>query len=324
MKLIQEIITLYNAFNRQQSNPLAPLMIQYKDYAGWQQKQLAADLMNQSRNFWLSNFEDEIPSLRFPADFQRTGKTNFEGVAKNYIIRKGLVKEIKAACAESGTTLFMFLLSAVNALVYRHTGRKDIVLGSPIAGRSHVDLENQVGLFVNMLMFRTKFQSDTTFQELLTHVKNNALEAYNHSMYPFAQLVEDIDAVYGRNMNNFFDIAVQLQNAKFNKTKTLQFDGIKVDNFLPNSYSSKFELTFNFEDLEEEEEISLDIEYKTSLFKETTINKLKEELFMLLEMVTKDQSLTLRQIRNELANRDDNQPMGLLGAVIEKGISTDY
>jgi mycobactin peptide synthetase MbtE len=322
--LIQEIITLYNAFNRQQNNPLLPLKIQYKDYVGWQQKQLAADLMNQSRNFWLSNFEEEIPLLQFPADFSRTGKSSFEGVTKNYVIKKSLVKEIKAACTGSGTTLFMFLLSAVNALVYRYTGRKDIVFGSPIAGRSHSDLENQVGLFVNMLMFRTKFQSGITFQELLTNVKNNALEAYNHSMYPFAQLVEDIDAVYGRNMNNFFDIAVQLQNAKFNKTKTLQFDGIKVDNFLPNSYSSKFELTFNFEDLEEEEEISLDIEYKTSLFKETTINKLKEDLFMLLEMVTKDQSLTLRQIRNELASKDDNQPMDLLGAVIEKGISTDY
>ena len=322
--LIQEIIALYNAFNRKEENPLEPLKIQYKDYVGWQQKQLAGDMMNKSRNYWLSAFEEEINALQFPADFPRSEKADFEGVAKNYTISSDLVRDIKKVCRETDTTLFMFLLSAINALAYRYTGRKDTVFGSPIAGRAHSDLENQVGLFVNMLLFRTKFKSDDSFRELLAKVKSNAMEAYQHSMYPFAQLVEDIDAVYGRNMNNCFDVAVQLQNAKFSKTKNLQFDQLAIDNFLPNSYSSKFEITFNFEDLEEEGVLTLDIEYKTGLFKETTIDKLKEELFALLEMVTKDPAATISQLRNELAGKDNNQPSNLLGALIEKGISTDY
>lgn len=322
--MIQEIITLYNTFSRKEENPLEPLRIQYKDYVGWQQQQLTGDMMNKSRNYWLSAFEEEVPPLQFPADFSRNEITDFEGLAKSYTISVDLLRSIKKVCTETDTTLFMFLLSAINALAYRYTGRKDTVFGSPIAGRAHSDLENQVGLYVNMLLFRTKFQPDDSFRELLAKVKTNAIQAYQHSMYPFTQLVEDIDAVYGRKMSNYFDVAVQLQNAKFSKTKSLQFDQLTIDNFLPNSYSSKFEITFNFEELEEDSVLMLDIEYKTSLFKESTIDRLKEELFVLLEMVAKNPAITINQVRSELVDRDKCQPINFLGALIEKGISTDY
>lgn len=322
--LVYEIVTLYNAFNDGKTNPLSPLRIQYKDYVAWQKKQMTDEAMAKSREYWFSQFEDELPSTKLPADFPRSGTPDFEGAAKNYRISRSLTKSIKQFCAESDSTLFMFLLNAVNILVYRYTSQKDIVLGSPISGRSHSDLEDQIGLFVNMLVFRTKVRSEMTFAELLAAVKDNATEAYQHSMYPFAQLVEDIDSVYSRNGENIFDIVVQLQNAKLNKTKNLQFDGVKVKNYLPNSYTSKFDITFNFEDLEDEESISLDIEYKTGLFSESTINRLKEDLVKLFTIATENNVLTLKEMRNALLNQGDQRQVNRVVAIMEKGISTDY
>lgn len=321
--VIQEITSLYNAFNKGETNSLAPLKIQYKDYVNWQHKQLGGDALHRSRNYWLSKFENEIPPLQFPTDYIRQNEQDFEGGAKNYSINADLVKKIKNQCDQKNCTLFMYLLSAVNVLVYKYTGRRDIVFGSPIAGRSHPDLENQIGLYVNMLALRTTFDSGMSFSTLLELVKKNSMEAFEHATYPFAQFVEDIDSVYGRK-TNFFDIVVQLQNAKLNKTKELQLDGINFDNFLPNSYSSKFEITFNFEDIDATNEIALDIEYKTGLFKPDTIEKLKDDLFRLLQIVTEKPMLTIRDVRKELTQEDNTQPTRELEAFIEHGIDTDY
>jgi non-ribosomal peptide synthetase component F len=218
----------------------------------------------------------------------------------------------------------MFLLSTVNVLLYRFTGQKDILLGSPMAGRLHKDLEDQIGLFVNMLVFRTGFNPDMTFEELIAIVKKNALDTYHHSMYPFTKVMEELNNGYNFNRTNIFDVAVQLQNAKLTQVKSKKFEGITVSNFLPNSYSSKFDITFNFEDLPEDGIITMDVEYKTDLFLETTIDRMKQDLFTLFEAITKDKTITIKKLRSMLVQQDDQEQQAQLSDLIEKGISADY
>ncbi|HYE53990.1 MAG TPA: condensation domain-containing protein, partial [Chitinophagaceae bacterium] len=212
-------------------------------------------------------------------------------------------------------TLFMYLMALVNVLMYKYTGQKDILLGSPIAGRPHRDLEDQIGFFVNMIVFRTKLDADISFAGLLKDTRKNASGAYEHEMYPFIQLAEDLNLSGGQ--ANLFNVVVQLQNAKLQRVKNKSLEGVIVNNFRPNSYSSKFDITFNFEDVEEEGVITMDIEFKTDLFKESTIHKMKEDLFRLMQLASADASVTIRQLRSALAEQ--------AGAALQlTAISADY
>jgi hypothetical protein len=316
--LVYELATLYNSFVSRNSNHLPPLRVQYKDYVAWQKQN--EQTHSDSRRYWLSQFDGELPALQLPVDFPKPQVETYEGSARNYTLN--VSNDIREACRKTDTTLFMFLLSTVNVLLYRHTGQKDILVGSPTAGRTHRDLEEQIGLFVNMLVFRTRFEPDTKFEELLLQVKNNALNAYAHQSYPFMQLVKDIQKVQGFDYSHVFNVAVQLQNAKLQKTKNVQFQDIRITNFLPNAYSSKFDITFNFEDLGEV--ITLDIEYKTKLFKESTIDKMAYDLMFLLESCATDISLTLKHLKNSLIQKTEQKQLNQLAALMEKGISAEY
>lgn len=315
--LVQELTNNYNNYRNGRENKLPALGIQYKDFAAWQQLKVNERAIESGRNYWLQRLSGELPELELPVDFAKTEEENFEGFAKNYLLNAGFSSAIKELCRRNDTTLFMFLLSAVNVLLYRYSGQKDILLGSPASGRVHRDLEDQIGLYVNMLVHRTRFGSDTTFTELLDEVKTNALDAFQHQSYPFMQLVKDLGA-----QKNIFSAAVQLQNAKLEENKGLQFEGLKISNFLPNAYTSKFDITFNFEDLGEV--VSLDIEYKTRLFNTATIDRMAHDLMFLVEAVTADPSRTVRELKDLLVQKAEPKQMAELSALIAKGLDADY
>jgi amino acid adenylation domain-containing protein len=246
--LIRELLTLYNAYIGGEPNPLPPLRIQYKDYAAWQQKRLGEEELESVKQYWVSQFEGDLPILDFPGDRPRPTIRSNKGGAIVKILNSRLYQGIKSLSEDQGGTLFMGLLTLVNAILYRYTNQKDIIIGSPIAGREHIDLEDQIGFYVNTLALRTRFNGSNNFKELLEIVKNVTIGAYRHQEYPFDELVNELHLQRDMSRNPLFDVMLVLENKPNIGIENGQYlSGLKIYGYNgEHNQFSKFDFQFNF------------------------------------------------------------------------------
>jgi len=294
--LIKELLLLYNAYVAGEANPLSPLRIQYKDYAVWQQELLAGAALNNHRDYWLAQFEGEQPVLELPTDYRRPAVPTYEGGLVNRYIGSVLTRALRSLSQEQGGTLFMGLLAAVNALLCRYTRSTDIVIGSPIAGRDHVDLTDQVGFYVNMLALRTRFRSEDSFQELLANIKRITLGAYTHQGYPFDALVEALPLKREMGRSPLFDVSVALQTEEVISTQGAYAPGnLRVSPYrAEESQPSKFDLSFAF--VERGDEIQLSVGYNRALFTRPTIERIATHFEQLLAVAVATPALPIEQL----------------------------
>ncbi|MGB8194585.1 MAG: amino acid adenylation domain-containing protein, partial [Chitinophagaceae bacterium] len=293
--LLNETLTLYNNFNKNKQNGLTPLRIQYKDYAAWQNAQLQGDLFAKNKKYWLSQLgEDEIPVLELPYDKPRPRVQTFNGDRIDFLLDKTLVKKLDTLCKEKEVTFFVGLLAAVKTLFYKYTGQTDIVIGSPIAGREHVDLENQIGFYVNTLVLRTRFLPGNSYEQLLSIIKEESINAYEHQLYPFDRLVDDLDLQKDLSRSAVFDVMVALQNTELNNNRPVAMEGIEISNFPSKRMVSMFDLTISFS--EEGEGYLTSMEYNTDLFNRSTIIRLGEHFTALLSALVSAPGKPINQI----------------------------
>jgi amino acid adenylation domain-containing protein len=276
--LINELLHFYNG----DGHLLKPLKIQYKDYAAWQQEQLSGEGLKDHKKYWLQQFAGELPVLEMPADRVRPAVNTYNGGSVRSVINKELSNKIKAICQEQSATLFMGLLAAVNILLYRYTGQEDIIIGSPVAGRDHKDLEDQIGFYINTLALRTQFTGDDSYRALLDNVRRITLGAYEHQVFPFDELVDSLSLQRDMSRNPLFDVSVTLQNAA--PVKKQQLGELIVSGYEgAENLVSKFDLSFAF--AEAGEELVLGIEYNTDIYNHSTVEQLANHLTGLLGAV---------------------------------------
>ncbi|MCW3465953.1 non-ribosomal peptide synthetase [Chitinophaga nivalis] len=293
--LIRELLQLYNGFVKGMPVALPPLRIQYKDYAAWQQAQLKDETVNAHRNYWLTQFAGPLPVLELLADKPRPAVRTFNGAMIDWQIPASLSKGLLALSHGQGATLFMGLLALVKALLYRYTGQEDIITGTPIAGREHADLENQIGVYINTLALRTRFSGANSFETLLSHIKTVTLQAYEHQAYPFDELVDELPLKRDMSRSALFDVMVALQNAKMNEGTVLRLDGLQVSAYAEEvAAGSMFDLIFNF--IEEGEEIRANIQYNTDIYTTSAIERLTRHLSQLLVAVIAQPAAPLQQL----------------------------
>lgn len=293
--LIQELLQYYNAAVNNSDASLAPLAIQYKDYAVWQQEQLSAERLKKIKAWWLQQFEDGIPVLELPGDRARPPIKTYNGAVIQTRFNPELSKGINALCQQHGATLFMGLLAAVNTLFLRYTNQNDIVIGSPIAGRDHPDLENQIGLYLNTLAFRTRFHETDSFIKLLKNVRKVTLDAFEHQAYPFDELIGELDMHHDRSRNPLFDVVLGLQNTTIHKMEKASLGDLTVSGFDgAEPVSNKFDLTFVF--VESEEGIRVNIGYNYDIFNNSTIERLAGHLQTLLSAILQDPSMPIKEL----------------------------
>jgi amino acid adenylation domain-containing protein len=190
--LINEFFLIYNSHKNGEVDNLPPLRIQYKDYSVWQQNELINFKQQADKSYWLKQLEGDLPKLQLMGDRPRPLFKTYTGGVVSTRIDSNLTKKLQSYCLEHNGTLHMVLLTAVNVLLYKYTGQKDIIIGTPIAGRYHSDLENQIGLYVNTLAIRSRFNENNSYEELFDNIKGVTLAAYEHQSYPFDQLVNDL------------------------------------------------------------------------------------------------------------------------------------
>ncbi|MGE5402694.1 MAG: non-ribosomal peptide synthetase, partial [Ignavibacteriales bacterium] len=291
--LISELTLFYNSFCKGDTNPLAPLKIQYKDYVQRHSQILQDTSASGHRKYWLDKLSGELPITEIPPDHKRPLNKTFNGKIHELSIGKPLYNGIDSLCRQSHVSLFMFLVSVVNILINKYSGKTDIIIGSPVSGREQRDLENQIGFYVNTIPLRNKVEPNLSYTEYLNKVKQNCVEAYDHQIYPFDLLIEDLNVERDTGRNPLFEIIVSLQESN---SESIIFDGIKTSIMKPEISFSKFDLHFNFE--ESSEEIKLGIVYNPDIFNSGKIERIGNHLLQLLQNIinSPDEAISILEI----------------------------
>ena len=185
----QEFAELYSAYASGREPSLAPLSIQYADFAAWQRKWLESGELDRQLPYWKEQLAGAPPVLGFPTDHRRPPGEMYRGRRSKLVIPQQLVSALEQLSQRHGVTLFMTVLAAFKVLLARYSGQDDIVVGSPSANRSRAELNQLIGFFVNNLVLRTDLSGNPTFAALLARIRNVTLRAYEHQDVPFDKLV---------------------------------------------------------------------------------------------------------------------------------------
>ncbi|WP_440069318.1 amino acid adenylation domain-containing protein [Tenacibaculum discolor] len=275
--LMSEVITIYNKLLSNKEYKEERLSIQYKDYSVWLKSQLKEKAYKASEIYWLNKFETNVPVLNLPSNKTRPKRQTHNGSTFRYHFSESFLENLKIYSRENSVTLFMTLMSGINALLSRYTNQRDITIGTPVAGREHPDLEGQIGLYLNTLAIRTEFEENVTFKELLQLQKENLLQAYEHQNYPFDELVAKLDLKRDSSRSPLFDIMVILQNQSQLHTikEDIDIKGITIEEYEIPRNTTKFDISFTFI---EKEKLLLDIEYNTDVYELNFIENLVTHL----------------------------------------------
>jgi amino acid adenylation domain-containing protein len=280
MAILQnELSILYQAFISGGDNPLPPLRIQYADFAIWQRELLSGELLARELEYWRGRLADLPVVHSLPLDRTRPVQQSYEGGIYLQLFDKSQAERMAAFCRSHNVTLFMFLMSALAVLLSRYSGEKDIVIGSPVAGRVHPDIEPLIGCFVNSLVIRSNLDGNPKFAEFLRQNSRYILDAYEHQNVQFEMLVDDLKPERSRSHSPLFQIMFILQN---NEKGELNFSGLEFEEIASTS-GIKFDLELNA--VEHEQGINIGWHYNVALFDAVSIARFSESFSLLVEGV---------------------------------------
>jgi mycobactin peptide synthetase MbtE len=303
--LVKEILELYTAYSQGLPGNLEPLRVQYKDYAAWHNRLLQGGQMQAYRNYWHNKLSGELPVLNLPVDYPRGNSRTYTGDKIRFNLSEAESDQIRQICSEQEVSLFMFFLTVINVLLYNYSGQNDILIGSPISGRNHEEIEGNVGLFLNNLVFRNKVSKNDTFNSMLQNVKQIVLEAYEYQSYPFGMLVEDLATDTGENNNPFYDVLIVVNNTGLNGNVN---DWAKLEQALgvqeidTKDGISKLDLSFFIID---GPSILMTTEYNTDLFRRSTIESINEDIISLIAEINMHKDAEIGELIWAISNDND-------------------
>ncbi|MCP3808144.1 non-ribosomal peptide synthase/polyketide synthase [Paenibacillus sp. Lou8.1] len=283
--LIEEFVRLYSG------EQMEPLRIQYKDYAVWQQSNEQKAQLAKQEAYWLDMFRGELPVLELPTDYPRPAMQSYEGRTLQLFMHREKSEGLKRLAAENGATLYMVLLAGYTILLNKYTGQEDVVVGTPIAGRNHSDVQPLIGMFVNTLAIRSYPAAGKTFLDYLKEIKETTLGAFEHQNYPFEELVDKVNVARDLSRNPLFDTMFALQNTE---NLEIQLPGLHLSTYASEEIVSKFDLSLDVTEIEEGLEYLF--EYATALYKTETVEKLAAHYLQLLESILRNPSATIAEL----------------------------
>jgi len=267
--LFRELTHCYEAFTNGKEPQLPDLPLQYAEYAHWQREYLAGDVLAQQVAYWKRKLAGAQTMLDLPTDHSRPKEHGWRGATAELTFETNVLNALKEFAQSEGATLFMVSMAAFQALLWRYTGQDSILVGTPTAARSQMEIENLIGFFVNTLVFRADFASDMTFRELVRQVRECALEAYARQDVPFEKLVEELVPQRLMNTTPLFQVMFTFQNIP---KQVFQISGLEMEELEFETGIAKFDLSVEaFED--DEKRFHFRFEYNTDLFEKRTIEK---------------------------------------------------
>ena len=262
---------------------VAELPLHYADYAVWQREWLQGEELDRQAGYWKERLSGAPALLELPTDHPRPALQSYCGACELMQLSPTLSEGLKALSRREGVTLFMTLVAGFKVLLSRYSGQEDVVVGSPIAGRTRREFEHLIGFFVNTLVLRTDLSGDPTVRELLGRVREMAMGAYAHQDLPFEKLVEELRPPRSLSYSPLFQVLLVLQNAP---RADMEIAGLEVRSEAVHSGTSKFDMTLSVE--ETSAGLRGTLEYNTDLFDAVTIRRMLGHYQRLLEGMVAD------------------------------------
>ncbi|ASS75374.1 hypothetical protein CIG75_10475 [Tumebacillus algifaecis] len=302
--LHDEFHKLYEAYAKGEASPFAPLQLQYRDFANWQNDRLANGLLAKSEAYWTQQLSGDLPVLDLPTDHPRPALQQFEGNSIHRLLDRDLFDKVNALGTQHDATLFMVLLGALGTFLSRMSGQQDIVIGTPEAGRNVMELEELIGFFINTLPLRLDLSGNLSFDDMLERAKRVALDAYAHHEYPFDRLVELAKQERDLSRSPLFSVMFQV----IRKPDEAKQSGLALMPLPMQASSTAFDLAVTF--VEHDAGLELHFDYRTDLFERATMERWIGHFATLLHAIVEHPEQKLTEL--QLLTADDLQP--LLGA----------
>ncbi|MEN3288877.1 MAG: hypothetical protein V7634_3177, partial [Bradyrhizobium sp.] len=283
--LFRELGLLYRTAVDRRTASLPTLPLQYADYTLWQRALLDGDGLAPLVEYWRNRLEGAPTTLALETDRPRPPVQSLAGATVPFALSKDLSEQLVALGRREGATLYMVFLAAFSLLLSRYSGQQDILIGSPIAGRSRPELEGLIGMFVNMLVIRNDLSGDPTFRELLGRIRQSALGAYAHQDLPFEKLVDALQPERDLSRQPLFQACLSFEAMPFD---SLDLPGLTTSAVETGAgqVTTKFDLTLFAH--ENPAGISCAIEYATDLFERGTIDRMIDHFQRLLGELAND------------------------------------
>ncbi len=291
--IANDVNTFYQAFVRGIEPALKPLRVQYRDYASWQLGELNSGKATLSQSYWKSLLQGELPLVDFPTPVTRPAIKAQRGHTIECYLPATLTQQLKSFAREHDGSLFIVLLALWETLVYRYTGQEDIITGSAVSGRNHADMEDQIGFFVNTIVFRNQVDPQAGFLHHFRQVKAQALQSYAHQSYPFDRLVEDINPKRQLNRNAIFDILLVLQNTG-KKQELSQFVPDTEQFYDRGNTPAKLDMELNFGEIGDY--LSFSINYHPDVYDAALIQKIMRHFRVLASSCMQTPEISIEQL----------------------------
>ena len=288
--LFREVTKSYEFISKNEKPELPELLLQYTEYAQWQRDYMSGETLAGEIEYWKRKLAGAQTVLDLPTDHPRPVTTTWHGSTETISLDNAALMKLKALAQAESATLFMVTMAAFQALIWRYTNQESILIGSPTAGRSDVDIENMIGLFVNTLVFRADFSTDLSFRDLINQVRSFALEAYAHQDVPFEKLVEELIPQRSLETHPLFQVMFTFQNIP---KQVFEIPGLTIEEMPFEAGIAKFDLSV---EVWENDELHCQFEFNTDLFERSTIVRMLGHFEKLLTAVVENPGLGVAQI----------------------------
>ncbi|SHI81259.1 Linear gramicidin synthase subunit B [Vibrio aerogenes CECT 7868] len=297
----RELSELYAAFSQGQADPLPPLTIQYGDYAAWQQTHMQGDVLQRQQQYWTEQLKDTPACLTLPTDRPRPAAQDYRGASIDVTLDAALTSRLKTFSQRHGCTLYMTLLTGWATLMHRLSGQDEVVIGSPVAGRTRAELEGLIGMFVNTQAIRVNLSQQPDPAALIEQVKATALQAQSHQDLPFEQVVEAVAPVRSMSYSPIFQVMFSLQNMP---QETRQLNGVTLSALPEQMTTAQFDLSLILRESGQHMpsgqisggQITGFLNYATALFDEATVQRYLGYWVAILEGMVSEPALPVGQL----------------------------
>lgn len=284
----KELGTLYEANLAGGGDPLDELPIQYADYAVWQADGGADEKLSQQLEYWRNQLGGDIAKLDLPTDYARPSVRSFRGDRITRPLPAAVVDGLRPLVRSEGVTNFMVLLAALKVLLHRYSGQDDIVIGSPIAGRTRPEVKNLVGLFLNTLVLRTDVSGNPSFRQLLDRVRKTSLDAFDNQDLPFERILEELRVERDLSQTPLFQVFFNMLNFE---DKPLPMAGIESEFISSPDMNSRFDLTFYLRPTSDG--LDLTVLYNADLFSPVRMASLLDQYELVLKQAVAEPDLAI-------------------------------
>jgi amino acid adenylation domain-containing protein len=294
--LVSSDIFVKDFFRLYAGEPLAPLRLQYKDFSQWQNTGKGGERIKKQETYWLRQMEGDLPVLDLPADFPRPAVQSHEGAAAAIKLTPEETNALNEMARMHKSTLFMVLLTAFYTLLSRLSNREDIIVGTPVVGRRHADLDKIIGIFINVLAMRGFPAAEKSFTSFLAETRDITLAAFDNQDYPFEDLVERKSVKRDMSRNPVFNVLFSWQDSFTSRERTpgIEKEDLRINPYEYESNASQFDLSlaaFTVADT-----LHLSFQYCIKLFKPTTVSRFITYFKNIISGVLHDPGVKLAEI----------------------------